>query len=254
MPARPAPGSGPDWPRCPVPPTTVQPTTFRHHIFVGGYRAKSLRACSMVTARKSPRICPLFNRYLCRLHRAPEQSPRGAVQLGARWVRCQPSYRASIPDCQAPTSVASAGSPFADVSNAIDRSAANTVDLGKMAGGLAIGQPLTGLGTLQIVEPELATHLHAVFASNGATFAAMGRRATPSTSPLQHRHSDCAPRKPATAARLLFAILSQLPLMVKNGPARTNAIQQGLSLRVGQGGCRIPRGLNVPVAWLTEGK
>ena len=39
-----------------------------------------------------------------------------------------------------------------------------------MAGGLAVGQPLAGLGTLHVVEPELAAHLHAVFAGDGATF------------------------------------------------------------------------------------
>ena len=39
-----------------------------------------------------------------------------------------------------------------------------------MAGGLAVGQPLAGFGTLHVVEPELGAHLHAVLAGDGATF------------------------------------------------------------------------------------
>src|SRR5262249_6378578 len=37
-------------------------------------------------------------------------------------------------------------------------------------GRLVVGQTLAGLGTLHVVEPELAAHLHAVFAGDGATF------------------------------------------------------------------------------------
>jgi hypothetical protein len=39
-----------------------------------------------------------------------------------------------------------------------------------VAGGLAVGQALAGFGTLHVVEPELAAHLHTVFAGDGATF------------------------------------------------------------------------------------
>ena len=59
--------------------------------------------------------------------------------------------------------------PFV-LSHAIDRSPADAVDPGKVAGGLAVGQALAGLGTLHVVDPELAAHLHAVFAGDGATF------------------------------------------------------------------------------------
>src|SRR5262245_24165513 len=47
------------------------------------------------------------------------------------------------------------------------RSPANAVDLSKVAGGLAIGQALAGL---DVVEPELGAHLHAVLAGDRATF------------------------------------------------------------------------------------
>src|SRR5690348_12532059 len=35
---------------------------------------------------------------------------------------------------------------------------------------MTVGQALAGLGALHVVEPELAAHLHAVLARDGATF------------------------------------------------------------------------------------
>jgi hypothetical protein len=53
-------------------------------------------------------------------------------------------------------------------SHAIDRSPADAVDFGKMACGLAVSQALAGLGTLHVVEPALAAHLHTVFKGDDA--------------------------------------------------------------------------------------